>query len=139
MADLETLEALDKKCFTDTVRFNRFAFDYYLSIPNSIGLLEQQDNKMLGFIISTPISYDTFNIVTIDVDPEFRQTGIGSELILALKRILKRWNLNRISLQVSRDNTTAIQFYFKHGFKIVKELPNYYPDTDGYQMECIIR
>jgi ribosomal-protein-alanine N-acetyltransferase len=139
MADLGPLEVLDKKCFSDAVRYNRFAFDYYLSIPNSIGLLKAENKKLFGFIITAPISDDIFNIVTIDIDPEFRRKGIGSELILAVKRILKRWEIQKITLQVSIDNVPAIQFYMKHGFEIVEELPKYYPDNDGYQMEYVIK
>ena len=139
MADLSLLEVLDKKCFSDAVRYNRFAFDYYLSIPNSIGLLKTKGNKLMGFIITAPLADDIFNIVTIDIDPEFRRKGIGSELILAVIRILKQWEIEKITLQVSIDNVPAIQFYLKHGFEIVEELPRYYPDNDGYQMEYVIR
>lgn len=133
--DVEHLEALDKICFSNAVRFNRHALSHYLSLPNSIGLLQSNDNMLQGFIITTMAAEEIANIVTIDVEPTVRNRGIGSNLVFAVKNILKDRQVKRITLQVSTDNTTAINFYIKHGFKITKSLPNYYPNTDGYQME----
>ncbi|WP_455391536.1 GNAT family N-acetyltransferase [[Eubacterium] cellulosolvens] len=138
LADVESLETLDKKCFSDAVRYNRYAFGHYLSIPNSIGLLKESAGSLQGFIISTPITDDTYNLVTIDVDPHWQRRGIGSELVSAVKRILKQWEVKKISLQVAVDNKPAIEFYQKHGFQITEILPKYYPTTDGYQMEYLI-
>jgi len=133
--DVDHLEALDKKCFSNEVRYNRYALSHYLSLPNAIGLLHSNDNMLQGFIITTMADENIANIVTIDVDPTVRNRGIGSNLVFAVKNILKARQVKRISLQVSINNTTAINFYMKNGFKITKRLPNYYPNTDGYQME----
>jgi ribosomal-protein-alanine N-acetyltransferase len=136
--DFESLEALDRKCFSDPIRYNRYELAYYLSLENSIGLAKTTNGKLLGFIISTMIDSDTMNIVTIDVEPSARRCGIGTNLIQALKNMLKEWKVSKISLQVSMDNEPAIEFYKKHGFSITKLLPRYYPTNDGYQMECTI-
>jgi ribosomal-protein-alanine N-acetyltransferase len=79
------------------------------------------------------------NIVTIDIDPLFQKRGIGTKLIVAVKKVLLDLLVKKITLQVAEDNNKAVNFYLKHGFKVVKRLPSYYPDTDGYQMECMIR
>jgi ribosomal protein S18 acetylase RimI-like enzyme len=137
--DIEQLEALDKICFSNEVRYNRYALNHYLSLPNSIGLLQSMEDNVQGFIIITMLSDDTANIVTIDVDPSVRNHGIGSTLVEKIKRILKDWKVHKITLQVAMDNTVAINFYLKHGFRIIKRLENYYPSIDGFQMEYMLK
>ncbi len=138
--DIGYLEALDRKCFSDAVRYNRYTLDHYLSLQNSFGLLEttEDNNTLMGFIIANEISNEIMNIVTIDVDPSFRRRGIGSKLINTAKLILKQRDVKKITLQVSMDNLPAIKFYEKHGFHITQRLPNYYPASDGYQMEYMM-
>lgn len=138
MNDLEQIEALDKLCFPVAVRYNRYDLAYYLSLPNSISLAEVISDKIFGFIIVAVIKPDSANIVTIDVDPKYRNHGIGNDLIETAKQMLRELNIIKITLQVSIDNTVAKNFYLKHGFQIVKILKNYYPANDGYQMECNI-
>jgi ribosomal protein S18 acetylase RimI-like enzyme len=133
--DVESLEELDRQCFSDTIRFNRHALWHYLSLPNSIGYLYSLNDDLLGFVIATELPEQTYNIVTIDVEPNMLRRGIGTELIQMLITILKNRNAKGISLQVSVNNDPAIKFYLKHGFRIVETLASYYPTEDGYQME----
>jgi MFS family permease/GNAT superfamily N-acetyltransferase len=72
-------------------------------------------------------------------EPEIRKQGIGNRLLRIMIDILKQNNISKMTLQVSVDNEIAINFYLNAGFKILKILPNYYPSTDGYQMERVIR
>jgi len=137
-ADLEQLEDLDKKCFPREIRYNRYALGYYVSLKDSIGIIKSIDENIVGFIITTITSNGFANIVTIDIAPEFRRRGFGSNLISAVKLILQELDIKKISLQVSVNNESAIEFYLKHGFEIISILPSYYPGSDGYQMDCII-
>ena len=136
--DIGSLEELDRRCFTEAVRFNRYDLAYYLSLPNSIGLVEENSDTPLGFIITTLIAEGTMNIVTIDVEPRYRRHGIGTGLIITAIEILRRLDMTKVTLQVSMNNQPAIAFYLKHGFQVAKQLPKYYPDGDGYQMERLL-
>jgi ribosomal protein S18 acetylase RimI-like enzyme len=135
---LTQLEELDRKCFPAPVRYNRYTLGYYISLQDSLGLVDIIENRVIGFIIVTLTNKSTANIVTIDVDPLYRMRGIGSNLIVIVKKILSDWNMKLITLQVSVDNTIAVNFYKKHGFRITKTLPKYYPNTDGYHMEYML-
>ena len=137
-ADVDALEALDRQCFPAEVRYNRFDLGYYLTIHNSVGLLDTAGQELRGFIIAVPLSADTANIVTIDVAPAYRRRGIGSDLLSQAKEIFKSRHVTRISLQVAVDNEPALKFYTKHGFMVLQILKNYYPAADGYQMEYLI-
>ena len=136
--DVDQLEELDRKCFPPPVRYNRHALSYYLSLPTAFGIGEFQNFKLAGFIIVIFMTEDIANIVTIDVEPLMRKSGIGSKLINLAKKVLISQEVKKITLQVADDNIPAVNFYKKHGFKVVKRLPMYYPTTDGYQMELKI-
>lgn len=137
-SDVDALEALDKQCFSDTIRFNRHALWHYISLQNSIGNLYTINDELIGFIIATELSKQSYNIVTIDVEASMQRRGIGTELIKSIMLVLRNRKTKNVSLQVSVDNDAAIKFYLKHGFHIVKTLASYYPTGDGYQMESRI-
>jgi ribosomal-protein-alanine N-acetyltransferase len=134
--DAESLEALDRLCFSTAIRYNRYDLAYYLSLKQSIGMAKFIDDQLNGFIIALRTAEDSANVVTLDVHPKARHHGIGSELLQELKVLLKENTIKTITLQVAEDNTAAIKFYQKHGFKITNRLRGYYPSGDGLQMVC---
>ena len=74
-------------------------------------------------------------IYSIAVDPSYRRSNIGNELIKKAFLVAMKNNLRFLSLEVNQQNKSAINFYIKHGFSIVKEIPNYYRDGEhGYRM-----
>lgn len=58
----------------------------------------------------------------IQLEEEFRNRGIGSDLVLLLKSEARGLEMS-IRLRVLKGNP-AIQFYQFHGFKVVEELEN---------------
>ncbi|KAM0683353.1 hypothetical protein MDAP_001774 [Mitosporidium daphniae] len=72
-------------------------------------------------------------IMTIGVLPLYRRFGIGSHLLKELEVEAKTFNseghpfhLTALLLHVQYNNTAAIEFYSRNGFKMVKDIPNYY-------------
>jgi len=59
--------------------------------------------------------------VTAEVDeffvlPEKRRSGAGSKLLLAAEREFSRRGCTNVSLQLSKDNKLAREFYSRHGY-----------------------
>ncbi|MDI6861178.1 MAG: N-acetyltransferase [Caldisericia bacterium] len=67
------------------------------------------------------VNKDEYYISNIAVYPEFRGLGIGKSLLFYTERLAKDKNLKKLSLDVERENISAIEIYKKFGFKIVKE------------------
>ena len=90
------------------------------------------DNKLVGFLIYKSI-YEVIDILYIVVDPIYRKHGIGSILMDNLLKL----DYERIMLEVSVDNKSAIKLYKKYNFKIINIRDNYYNETSAYVMELI--
>jgi ribosomal protein S18 acetylase RimI-like enzyme len=76
----------------------------------------------VGFWWITPYS-DHLWIDAFVIKPQHQLKGMGSSLIVNLKEILKAYfPLNHsVELGVQKNNDTAINFYQKHGFKIMDD------------------
>ena len=74
-------------------------------------------------------------IITIDVVPEGQHSGLGTLLLTSAERELKQAGCDHVVLEVAVDNEPALCFYKKHGYSVLKVLPNYYMDSvDGLMM-----
>ena len=82
--------------------------DTYL--PQSNTILWEENGQIAGFVSLLDKTY----IGGIFVDPKLQGKGIGSALMLTLQQI---WPI--LSLRVYAKNLRAVQFYRRHGFKIL--------------------
>jgi len=74
-------------------------------------------------------------IITIDVSPKTQHSGLGTLLISKAEQELKQAGCDYVSLEVAVNNDSALRFYKKHGYVVLKALPNYYLDSiDGLLM-----
>lgn len=74
--------------------------------------------------------YDRIEIEYIVVHEDYRNEGIGTKLI----KVIEDNGIKNISLEVSEENLTAINFYKKNGYSVVAKRKNYYKDKDAYLM-----
>ena len=92
-----------------------------------------ENDKLLGFIhiVLTGNEADIANIV---VDEYYRYKGIATKLI---DYVINRYELKELNLEV-RESNDAVNFYLKNGFKIIREIPNYYKGENAYFMKKVI-
>ncbi len=103
---------------------------------SSIGELEQvyayfKNDTLIAFIQILHL-YETLEIINIIVDENFRNMGIGTEL---LEYVLNLKNVEHVLLEVRGQNNSAINFYNKNGFQIIRTIKNYYQNDDALVME----
>ena len=94
----------------------------------SIILVYEKDDKIIGFISATDLG-ETCDILSLVVDPEYRNKMIASNLIDYLISELSE-DLKLITLEVASKNIPAVNLYEKFGFEVVNIRRNYYPDGD---------
>ena len=97
-------------------------------------LVYEENSSILGFICYSRM-YETIDILYIVVDPKYRRKGIATRLIEELYKID---GIKHVMLEVSKENTGAIEFYKKQGFNILREIKNYYDNQDAFAMERVI-
>jgi ribosomal protein S18 acetylase RimI-like enzyme len=93
-----------------------------LYYPNTLpGFVAEVDGEPVGLLTYHVDGLD-WEIVTIDsLEPS---SGIGSELIFALRQEAKRAGARRLWLITTNDNLNALRFYQKRGFRLVAVHPD---------------
>ena len=91
------------------------------------------NNVVIGFI-HIIISFECADIVNIIVDQKYRNNGYGMKLI---DYAIKNNGLKELNVEVRKSNK-AVNFYLNNGFKIIREIPNYYNNEDAYFMKKVI-
>ena len=89
------------------------------------GLVCTEDNKMLGFLIFSPIKPEA-HLLSIAVIETQQYKGIGSLLLKSMVSQCKAMGINQVFLEVRASNEKAIGFYQKYGFKKDAIRENYY-------------
>ncbi len=97
-------------------------------------LIFAYESKVVGYL-SFLYMYDKVEIEDFLVLEEYRNKGIGKELMEFLLGYSKDNNIKNITLEVRDNNAIAIKLYEKYGFtkKAIRE--NYYGNIDGILME----
>ena len=85
---------------------------------------EASNGEILGFIVAHPGNRG--HIITIDVVATTRRSGAGSALLRAAEERLQAAGSPEIWLETAVDNVSALSFYKRHGYSVVKTIPRYY-------------
>jgi len=95
-----------------------------LTFPNMIRLKAMHGNQMVGFILGDVRPADDIAwIASLAVHPEYRNRGIGAEL---LQKCEPQLDAPRVRLSVRISNEAAIKLYKRNEYRIVGNWPNYY-------------
>jgi len=137
--DIDSIFAIEKKCFEEELRFQRNLFYLFLlGREGEIFLVAEETSpegakEIVGFIVTRLTRQNTYEILTINVEPGKQNQGIGTQLLLEFERILKLKvkdisELQSIPLElvVYEYNESAKHLYKKLGYKEVQRIPNYY-------------
>ena len=102
--------------------FERSAFLESLTDQQTIALVAESENKVLGYLLATItdvvylIDSKVANISNFGVSQNHRRQKIGSHLMDAFLQICKERQVDSIQLGVYVQNKTACLFYEKYGF-----------------------
>ena len=148
--DFTRLLEIDQSCFVEGIAYSEEEMRYFLSMPTAISLVGmaeagmekagKQEEEIMGFVIADRFrprkaSRSMGKIITIDVAPEGQHSGVGTLLMTSAEAELKQAGCDYVSLEVAVDNESALRFYKKHGYSVLKVLPRYYLDSiDGLLM-----
>jgi ribosomal protein S18 acetylase RimI-like enzyme len=152
--DFETLWRIDQKCFPPGIAYTKAELRAYVSAPGVFTVVaeeasaEEEDSSpgggskaaskltfglILGFIVAQANRSGIGHIITLDVLPEGRRNGIGSSLLEAAEKRLRKSRCNRVRLETAVDNLAAQKFYERQGYAVTKTIPGYYSnDADAF-------
>ena len=93
-------------------------------------LVFKENEKYVGFLIYQ-LLYEAAEIIDIFVLEEYRKRGIGKALI---NKMLENKDIEKVTLEVKKDNKNAIMLYNSLGFKPVSIRKGYYSGVDAILM-----
>jgi len=138
--DFETLWRIDQNCFPPGISYGRLELSAYIRRRGAFTLVAESAESgqaergeiakpapsLLGFIVAEASRRGMGHIITIDVVPAARRFGIGSKLLAAAEERLQTAGVAQVFLEAAVDNKTALAFYKRHDYFVVKTLPRYY-------------
>ena len=139
-ADFDTLWNIDQACFPPGISYSRTELKVYMRRRGSFTLVAVNDATVgsegkkktpgslpaiAGFIVAEP-GRTSGHIITIDVVAPARRFGVGSLLLSSAESRLRDAQCRSVQLETAVDNISALSFYKRHGYSVVKTYPRYY-------------
>ena len=149
-ADFDTLWRIDQTCFPAGISYSRAELRFYMRRPASFTLVAVRatpsdataaDSKRItrqvsggasadavvaGFIVAEAGARVRGHIITIDVVAAARRFGVGSLLLRAAEGRLISTGCRAVELETAVDNVSALSFYKRQGYGVIKTFPRYY-------------
>ena len=127
--DFAALYAVEEICFQPPSRFGRGYMRHLVSAANSATWIAEEDGALAGFAIvewSRRRGGISAYIQTIEVAPEQRGHGVGSELLCRVEGSARTAQAVTIWLHVDAQNLQAIRLYEAHGYGCAGREEDYY-------------
>ncbi len=132
--DFNALCRMDAECYAPEIAYSRRTMRAFLRLPGAECLVAEEDGAVLGFIL-TDRDGPAGHVITLDVAPEARRRGVGTQLLEAAHGSLAAHGVREVELETSTTNHAAVAFWKHHGYRACGLLPNYYENgEDAYWM-----
>ena len=123
--DFETLWRMDQQCFSPGIAYSKQELKAYMRHRGSFTLVAAcAKGDLQGFVVVHGGMIG--HIITIDVAPDARRLGVGSMLILSAEERLRSGGSRAVGLETAVDNLSALSFYKRHGYSVIRTWPRYY-------------
>ena len=125
--DFEELWRMDQACFPAGIAYSKPELRAYIRQRGAFTLVaeDSQPRDIRGFIVAHS-GAKSGHIVTIDVSPGGRRSGVGSLLLRTAEDRLRLGGAQAVGLETAVDNLSALSFYKRNGYSVVRTWPRYY-------------
>jgi [ribosomal protein S18]-alanine N-acetyltransferase len=140
--EFEQLWQIDQSCFPPGIAYSREELQWYMRRPQAFTIVSEREGQVAGFVLAdiakvrrktppakkltAPAAESVGHVITIDVLARWRSDGVGSALLTSAEKRLKKDGCRTVLLETGVDNDSAIRFYKKHGYTILRTIPRYY-------------
>jgi len=124
--DLERILEIEKVSFPARIAFSKSYFErLYREYPEEF-VVAEFDKNVVGYVIGDASG----EIISIAVDPNYREKGIGQSLANYLINHYKEKGIKELTIHVRTTNQAGVSFWENLGFKVKKTIKNYYLNGD---------
>lgn len=126
--DFDVLHAIDQECFSPGIAYSRRELAYYIRRRGAFTLVAETGNpsRIGGFIVSQMNGKGLGHVITIDALAKYRRSGLGTQLMMEAEQRLLAAGCEAVFLEAAVDNRTALAFYKKLNYLVLKTIPRYY-------------
>ncbi|MFZ1008894.1 MAG: N-acetyltransferase [Candidatus Sulfotelmatobacter sp.] len=147
-ADFDALWRIDQTCFPPGISYSKTELKLYMRRRGSFTLIAERiagravnldsrklkkssdialaDGDIAGFIVAEAGNRGSGHIITIDVVAAARRFGVGSMLLKAAEDRIGIAECHSVELETAVDNISALSFYKRHGYNVIRTFPRYY-------------
>ena len=126
-SEIDAIVEIEQKCFPGKLAYSKHQLSDLVLNADSDCLVEKQNGVIRAFLIVTYNQKSlTCSIETIDVDPAFKNRGIGLKLLKAAEIAMKGRGMRWCQLEVSEGNEAALTVYKNAGYTFEERLEGYY-------------
>ena len=122
LRDVSAVARLHRRCFRKALAYRMSTLLILRMMPRSAFLIARVGDEIVGNVIGD-VQGGQSRVISICVDPAWRQQGIGSRLLNEIETALPDGNM---ILMVEATNTAAHLLYRAHGYLSVGESRDYY-------------
>lgn len=122
--DFDTLWLMDQECFAPGISYSKPELRSFINRLGAFTLVAADADKIQGFTVIR--GGKTGHVITIDVSPHARRLGVGSLLLQEAERRLAASGSRGVGLETAVDNVSALAFYKRHGYSVLRTWPRYY-------------
>lgn len=142
-ADFESLWRIDQRCFPVGISYSQQELNGFIAHRNAITLVAEfskpgsaSGDCIAGFVVAHAPGSKYGRILTLDIVPEARRSGLGSRLMSACEERLRALGCKEVYLETAVNNEAALRLYRKLGYEVLRVLPEYYAShsLDAFQM-----
>jgi [ribosomal protein S18]-alanine N-acetyltransferase len=137
-SDFEALWTIDQQCFAPGISYSKAEMAAYMRVPGSFTVVAENDGdqsgdplprqEIVGFVVANCSRKRIGHVVTIDVLPKAQGLGLGTALLRAAEDRFAAGGCKTVRLEAAVNNESALKFYKRHGYSVVRTIPEYYPD-----------
>jgi len=136
--DLDTIASIEQQCFPSAIAFRRDSLIKMLYADSHAIIAEAPDREIAGFAVYRKVNRVTGSLLTLDVLPQHRRQGLGSQLVAACTERLERIGVEKLQLRVALNNHEAQALYERLGLRRLRIDRAFYRDgSDALVLETL--
>src|SRR5262249_26350995 len=112
-ADFDRLWQIDQLCFPPGIAYSQMELTGFIHRRNAITLVGECQNaepaeRVVGFVVAHPIRRKYGRILTLDILPQARRSGLATQLMNACEERLRALGCSEVYLETAVDNEPAL-------------------------------
>lgn len=127
--DLNRVMEIENSCFVAPWKLDDLKRELHDNVLANLYVVTVDDH-VVGFSNYWQ-TFDSGTVCQIAIDKRYQHQSLGSRLMDEIIKDAYIKKVKTLTLEVRESNKNAINFYLKHGFKIVLSKENYYSNGEN--------